>query len=214
MKVVIKRLLIPFTLALVLTIILQTLKINDIAIYITVFIVIFAVLYVPVLYISIFSTNIDSIDRFVADRVKHPQYGLFYGLANDNRQLVEESVDKLLKRNKQPTAQAMYKVMFALYNKDADEAKKYIDLIKQPEYKKYYKAGIAIEEKNNEEAQTIAQTLQKDWMKEAVYAEVQKGKGNLEQAKIHARKAIEGSKGLQRYMFYKIYSREYTNLEL
>ncbi|QOR67252.1 hypothetical protein IM538_03670 [Cytobacillus suaedae] len=208
-----KRLLIPFALALVLTIILQTLNINDIATYIIVFITIIAVLYVPMLYIFLFSTNIDTLDRFLADRVKHPQYGLFYGLANDDRTLVEESMEKLLKRYKQPAAQAMYKVIFALYNKDADEARKYIDLIKQPEYKKYYQAGIAIEEKNYEEAQKIATTLQKDWMREAVLAEVQKGKGNLEQANAHARKALEGSKGLQRYIYHKTYIREYTNLE-
>ncbi len=209
-----KRLLIPFALALVLTIILQTLNINDIATYIIVFIVIFAVLYIPMFYKSLFSTNIEAIDRFLADRVKHPQYGLFYGLANDDRTLVEESMEKLLKKFKQPAAQGMYKVIFALYNKDANEARKYIDMIKQPEYKKYYEAGIAIEEKDYEEAQRISTALQKDWMREAVLAEVQKGKGNLEQAKVHARMALEGSKGLQRYMYHKTYIRDYKNLDL
>ncbi|MBE4906862.1 hypothetical protein IMZ08_02165 [Bacillus luteolus] len=208
-----KRLLIPFALALVLTIILQTLNINEVAIYIIVFITIFAVLYVPMFYISFFSTNIEAIDRFLAERKKHPQYGLYYGLANDDRQLVEASMEKVLKRYKQPAAQAMFNVIFALYNKDTNEARKYIDNIKQPEYKKYYEAGIAIEEKDYEEAQRISTALQKDWMREAVLAEVHKGKGNLKEAKVHARNALVGSKGLQRYMFHKIYNRDYTNLD-
>jgi NOL1/NOP2/fmu family ribosome biogenesis protein len=208
-----KRLLIPFALALVLTIILQTFNINDVATYIIVFIVIFAILYLPVVYLSFYSTNIDAIDQFLADRKKHPQYGLYYGLANDDRELVEESMEKVLKRYKQPGAQAMFKVIFALYNKDAIEARKHVGLIKQQEYKKYYEAGIAIEEKDYEEARNIGNTLQKEWMKEAVVAEAEKGEGNLEQAKVHARKALAGSKGLQRYMLYKIFSREFTNIE-
>ncbi|WP_078544648.1 hypothetical protein [Litchfieldia alkalitelluris] len=103
----------------------------------------------------------------------------------------------------------MYKVVQALYFKDIDEAKLFINQIKPLTYRLYYQSYILLEEGDLDGAVDLMEKLSTKWMKDALLAEHARKLNNLPNAKHYAKNAVLQSKGLQRYLLQKTYEREF-----
>jgi hypothetical protein len=174
-----------------------------------VFLLIVAIVFYPILHTVLFETNIDKIERFLLKNRKNPNFYMIYALANENDEEVKDITDMLLKKYKQESRQAMYKVVQALYFKDIAEAKLHINKIKPLHYRSYYQSSILLEEGDLDGAVELMEKLPSQWMKDAILAEHAKKLNNLPTAKDYANKAMLSSKGLQRYLLYKTYEREF-----
>ncbi|MBD8068789.1 hypothetical protein [Bacillus sp. PS06] len=174
-----------------------------------VFLLILAIVFLPVLHTVLFETNMDKIERFLLKNKKNPNFYMIYALANEIDDEVKDITEKLVKKSKQESRQAMYKVVQALYFKDVAEAKLHINQIKPVHYRLYYQASILLEEGDLDGAVELMEKLPSQWMKDAILAEHAKKLNNLATAKDYANKAMLHSKGLQRYLLHKTYEREF-----
>ncbi len=190
---------------------LQLLGLDNIyTISLVVLVILVLVLY-PLVYTSFFGTNIDKIEQFLLKNKKNPNFYIIYALANKRDEEVEDLTDKLLHKTKQESRQSMYRVVKALYFKDVNEAKSHVHLIKQETYRLYYQAGILLEEEDLEGASKVIDEMPHSpkWMKDALLAQLEQKRNNIPEAKKHANNAISQAKGLQRYVLYKTYEREF-----
>lgn len=198
-------------LALLISAIMSYLEMNSSAIFFVTFLVVFAGLIYPTYRTLLWETKVEKIEKFLLKKRKGPTYHFIYSLANEHDEEAAVALNMLLKRYKQPSKQALYKTMYALYKKDLSTAKEVIELIKPDLYKSYYKTGLLIEEGKYSEARQLAQQISKPWMKNAVFAEIEKKQGNSEQAIQFARLALTEAKGLNRYSLHKAYERDFPN---
>ncbi|MFS0865482.1 hypothetical protein [Fredinandcohnia sp. 179-A 10B2 NHS] len=149
--------------------------------------------------------NVEKLEKFIEKRRKNPIFKLYYGIGNRIDQDVKEATDILLKKYKQPARQALFKTLFALYEKDILRAKDDVEEIKPPEYKRYYQAVIATEEGNIEKAEALVKEIKSEWMRHALLAGIAEKNNDQNSFKEHIQKAFEKTRGLQRYIIYKQY---------
>lgn len=107
---------------------------------------------------------------------------------------------------------AFIQTFYALYKRKPGEAKKFVNGIQTITLRNYYEVTIAIEENNLQEAKKLMQMPLKLWMIQALSAELEKKQGHHDKALEHAKIALDRTKGLQYYIFVKIYQRELSDL--
>ncbi|MEH7387132.1 hypothetical protein V7147_17220 [Bacillus sp. JJ1521] len=149
--------------------------------------------------------NVEKIESFLRKRRKNPVFKLYYGMGNRIDQDVKEATEVLLRKYKQPARQAIFKTLYALYEDDILRAKKDIENIKPLQYKAYYKAIVAVEEGKLEQAAELGKQVKSEWMKHALAAGIAKKAGNHDEYVAEIRKALEKTRGMQRYVIYKQY---------
>lgn len=189
---------------------LSQFNLPDAAVYGITFIVVFVLILAPRIYYMYFAEDIPKIERFMKRNIKQPMIGLYFGLANRNDDLVAETMEKVLKKYRKEHLQAIFKTIECIYMKNISEAKRYVGDIKPEAYQYYYLALIAIEENDLEEAENLIEKTNHDWMKSALYAQLNKKAGNFSEAKNYAKTAINEAKGLQKYMLFKNFEREFA----
>ncbi|OEH94231.1 hypothetical protein [Bacillus solimangrovi] len=158
--------------------------------------------------------NVTKIEKFLIRNKKQPIYQFYYAIANELDDEIEASLEKVLKKQKLAPKRAIIEVIYHLYKKDRRSAKEKIELIENPLLKKYYEASIQIDERRYRVAEPMINELTQDWMKDALYSEIALKKQNRKQAIKHAKAAYENAKGLQKYMLYKSYTRDFPELTL
>ena len=178
-------------------------------VFVITFIVIFLIIYTPQLYYMYFSQDVNKIERFMQKNLKQPLIALYYGIANEDDQLVYESLQKVLKKYKKPHQQAIFKTIHSLYKKDFSEMKQYVSDIKPLQYQYYYGGIIAINEGNFSKAEENVGKIEIVWMKYELKAALERESGRHEKAKSYAERALENAKGLQKYIIYKHNTREF-----
>lgn len=149
--------------------------------------------------------NVEKLEKFIEKRRNNPIFKLYYGMGNRIDQDVKEATEALLKKYKQPARQALFKTLFALYEKDILRAKDDVEDIKPLEYKRYYQAVIAAEEGNIEKAEELVKVIKSEWMRHALLAEIAEKNNDQNSITEHIQKAFEKTRGLQRYIIYKQY---------
>ncbi|MFT4416308.1 hypothetical protein ACLM5H_20800 [Fredinandcohnia humi] len=149
--------------------------------------------------------DVEKLEKFIRERRRNPVFKLYYGIANTLDDDVKEATDTLLRKYKDPSRQAIFKTLHALYEKDILRAKHEIQKIQPVEYKHYYQAIVAIEEGNLEEANELCSSIKSDWMKHALRAGIAEKAKDHEAFKEQIQKAFDKTRGLQRYVLYKQY---------
>lgn len=163
----------------------------------------------PLLHTVLFETNIGKIERFLLKNKRNPNFYIIYAMANRLDEEVKDVTEKLLKKYKSPSRQALYKIGEALYFNNIPVIKLQVELIKDPSYQYYYQAIIFLEAGDIDSANEWIEKLSSKWMKNALLAEREKKLNNVLDAKSYAEKAILHSKGLQRYLLQKTYEVEF-----
>ncbi len=198
-----------FVVSLVAFFLLYFFNVSNMFAFIGVGILILCTMMYPIIRITFFETNIAKIEKFLLNNKRNPNFYITYALANELDEDIDHYTDQLLKKTKQPSRQAIYKIIRALHFKDLSEAKQEIEHVVEPDYKQYYQALIYLEENNITEADHWIEKVSKGWMKHALLAEREKKQGNFEEAIAHATKAKQQTKGIQHYLLHKTYEREF-----
>ncbi|MBS4195469.1 hypothetical protein [Lederbergia citri] len=146
------------------------------------FIFTFLIIFMPQLYYMYFSKDVNKIERFMQNNIKQPLIALYYGVANEDDQLVSESIEKVLKKYKKPHHKAIFKTIHSLYKKDFSEIKKYVSDIKPLPYQYYYVGVNAINERNFSKAEEIVGKIEIACMKYELKAALERESGCHEKA--------------------------------
>ncbi|WP_053372851.1 hypothetical protein [Paenibacillus sp. FJAT-27812] len=162
----------------------------------------------PVLHMFLFETNIARLEKYLSKQRKKSHMYLYYAIANRRDEEIEHLFQHMLSKYKQPQRQALYKVMYDLYHKDAASMKKQLPHIHSEKYRNYYEAFVHLEEGNLELARATAAKAAKPWMRDALLYELEMRAGNRHKAAALARQSLDSCKGIQRYIMYKNYERE------
>lgn len=204
-----KRIISIYMLVFLVSIVMVILQINFYIALTTIIMIVFFGLIFPFLSIVFWEKDIYKIEKFLIDNKKNPNYQLFYALANNIDEEVEEVIGKLLSKYKAKNKQALFNVIYALYKKEILSAKHEVEHIKPVNYMKYYKSIVLVEEGKINEARQLIEQVPIPWMKSALLAEIENKLKNRDEAKRFAKEALEQAKGLQKYILYKTYQREF-----
>ncbi|MEK4733203.1 hypothetical protein [Paenibacillus sp. FSL L8-0641] len=207
------RNLVTFVFVIVMWMIVDRLHINNALAFIIIFILMFLILYVPILFTVLWDSNLKRIEKFLMSRKSKPEYHLFYALAHEIDEEVEDSIRLLLQKYKGIHKQALYKTVFAFYKKEILTVKEEIELIKPLAYKNYYRAIVCMEEENNMKAHKIIHDIPTSWMKSALLSELELKSNHHTEALKLAQQAVHQSKGLQKYVLFKTYQRKFPEMQ-
>ncbi|MDP9675764.1 hypothetical protein J2W97_001759 [Paenibacillus jamilae] len=207
------RNLITFVFVIVMWMIVDRLHINNALAFIIIFILIFLILYVPILFTVLWDSNLKRIEKFLMSRKSKPEYHLFYALAHEIDEEVEDSIRLLLQKYKGIHKQALYKTVLAFYKKEILTVKEEIEFIKPLAYKNYYRAIVCMEEGSNAEAHRIIHDIPTTWMKNALLSELELKSNHYSAALKLAQQALHQSKGLQKYVLFKTYQRKFPEMQ-
>ncbi|WP_456272274.1 hypothetical protein [Bacillus sp. AK031] len=163
------------------------------------------IVYVPFVWYMYFSKNTESTGKYLQQRTKQPILQFYYHLANSHVEQMEETITILKKKYKSPQMTAMFTVPYAAQQENLASAKESIPLIKDLSARQYYEVLLKVEEGQWDDADKMIPSLQKEWMKEAVKAELLQKKGEAGAAKVQGSKAVDLTKGMQRYLLEKRY---------
>ncbi|MBS4200379.1 hypothetical protein KHA93_12125 [Bacillus sp. FJAT-49732] len=174
------------------------------------FVCLFLIILATKVYYMYAAKNLTKIEHFMKNNLKQPLIALYYGVANEEDELVSDSLEKILRRYKKPHHQAIFKTIYALYKKDLSEMKKYINEIKPLPFLYYYEGIVSIEEGNFNKAEENSEKIEIVWMKHALLAELELKKGNRDKAETYAKTSLDNATGMQKYMIYKHNNRLFT----
>ncbi len=200
-----------YVIVFIVSIVMTILKINIFIIFAIGFMLLFLMI-LPYLYTVFWEKDINKIEKFLIKEKGNPIYQLFYALANKLDEEVKDAIDQLLKKHKARHKQALYKVIYALYCKDILAAKQEVDNIKSDNFKYYYKSAVLMEEGNLNEARQLIEHISIPWMKSALLSELEYKLNDLDKAMYFAKHALDNAKGLQKYILYKTYEREFPTM--
>ncbi len=196
----------------IISVVMAFLKMNFyIALSIIVMIAFFGLIF-PLLNAVLWETDVKKIEKFLKNKKKNPYYNLIYALANNLDNEVEEATNILLKKYQQKHRQALFKTIYALYKKEISIVKQEIEHIKPVNYRQYYQAIILIEEENFSDAKQLINQISIPWMKSALLSDIENKLRNNEKAMCFAKEALKQAKGLQKYILYKTYQRDFPTL--
>ncbi|MBB6451798.1 putative negative regulator of RcsB-dependent stress response [Salirhabdus euzebyi] len=147
--------------------------------------------------------DIEKTEKFLLMNKKNPFFHFVYAVANDQKDEVEHSFEKVMAKYKAPARQALHTIIYALYKKDAEQAREQLPHIQPAKYQSYYEALVLVEEGKMDEAQAVADNQLTGWMKETVRAEILLKAGDKDEAKGILEQAMLETKGLQCYLMYK-----------
>lgn len=194
--------------------VMASLQINFFIVLTTILLIVFFGLTFPQLKMAFWETDLNKIEKFLINNKKNPNYQLFYALANNLDEEVEDAIEKLLSKYKNKHKQALFKVIYAFYKKEIVTAKQEIEYIKPANYMRYYKSTLLLEEGNLNEAKQLIEEISIPWMKYALLSELENKLNNPEEAIRLAKMALDQVKGLQKYILYKTYQREFPNMKM
>ncbi|MDX8364568.1 hypothetical protein [Cytobacillus sp. IB215665] len=196
-----------FLLTLVVLITLIQLELPNIYLYLAMFIILILAILAN-LYPLYFSNNVLTIEKSILNKKRNALFNFYYVYANQIDDEIEEATERVLKKYQRPHIYALIQVIFALYNKDIIAAKKYVDHIKPLNYRKYYKGLISVVDNHVDLANELANEIKIEWMKYALFAEIERKHGNDEGAIKYAKLSYSSARGLNKYMIYKYGIRE------
>lgn len=194
------RLIMIYLLIICLTLFLSYLQFPILIIISTVFILFLAFVVLPQVFTAYRSNNIKSIAKFLESNKNKPLFAYPLALAKGNDTEIEESLHAILAKHKQPYMQNVYKTILALHLEDIDAAEAYAQKIDSDPLKSYYAAYIAAKKGDFEKSVLHEENIHVDWMNHALHALYAHEKGQHSQFEIESKKAIDESRGAQKYI--------------
>ena len=150
-------------------------------------------------YIAYFSTDMIKVKKYIVKNQKDPFLNFLLVVESGTKEQEIEAADKVIAHYKQPTMKNTYEMNRAIRLEDFERAHEFADKLMKTPYGPYGKALIAASLGNRDEAKSYS--LKANWMEAAIDAEL----ALIERDKIafekYSKKAIEGTKGIQRFMF-------------
>lgn len=194
------RLSITYVLAFILATFLFFLQFPFWFVILTILVFLLAFVVLPQIFTVYRSNNEKSIEKYLIANKNRPLFAYPLALAHGNDVEVEESLRIILAKYKQPYMQNVYKTILALHLKNIDAADTYAQQIDSELLKSYYAAYIAAKKGDFDEAKRYEENISVDWMIHALHALYANEQGNEETFTIESQKAIDGSRGVQKYI--------------
>ncbi|WP_335870849.1 hypothetical protein [Bacillus sp. 2205SS5-2] len=191
-------------LAFCLTIVFRFLAIPEPVSFFLIFCIVLLYLYLPFIYSIYYSKNINRIDRFLEKNDKQPMMKLYYALGNGKEEEIQQSLLLLKQKYRNSRHMSLFTVIASLHQNDLKNLKTDIDNIPQREYRLYYDTLFSIMIRESEKVINEKLTqIKKEWMKDALKAELAKRKGNRNEALRLSNSAAEKARGIQYYLLVK-----------
>lgn len=168
-------------------------------------VVLFGVLYIPLLYTAYFTKNMNKVDQLLKKQKHQPIYQLYYGLAHQLDEEIDAALAKILKKYRRPEQRALFETIVKLHRQDLAHLEATIEKIQPPPYRQYYEIAYLVEKGQLKEAEQQVERVKRGWMKDVLLVDIQLKKGNVKEAADHYKKALAQTGGLQRYSIYHAY---------
>lgn len=139
------------------------------------------------------------VEKFLLKNQKEPIYRLAYVQAHGTIDEVIAALDNVITNYKNNFLQNYYHVLQEELKGNLDGMKEYGEKIEKEPYKTYIKAYTLVKTGQLEEAERLILSVQKTFMREELLATIAKIKKNEAAFHAHKNKAIEVSRGIQRY---------------
>ena len=194
------RLSITFVLAFILATFLFFLQFPFLVVILTTLVFLLAFVVLPQIFTVYRSNNVKAIENYLIANKKKPLFAYPLALAHGNDLEVEESLRAILAKHNQPYMQNVYKTILALHLKNIEAADLYAQKIDSEPLKSYYAAYIAAKKGDFKEAERHEENISVDWMIHSLHALYAKEQGNLDTFSMESKKAIDGSRGVQKYI--------------
>ncbi|AWE07421.1 hypothetical protein DCE79_08570 [Lysinibacillus sp. 2017] len=150
-------------------------------------------------YIAFFSTDMNKVKKYIIKNKKDPFMNFLLVVESGTMEQEIEASDKVIAHYKQPTMKNTYEMNRAIRLEDFERAHEFADKLMKTPYGPYGKALIAASLGNRVEAKSYS--LKSDWMEAAIDAELALKENNKAAFEKYSKKAIEGTKGIQRFLF-------------
>ncbi|EPD51236.1 hypothetical protein MHH33_15105 [Paenisporosarcina sp. FSL H8-0542] len=196
----IKSLAITYSLVFIVTLVLSFLQFPFGAILLIVFFTIILPSILWPLHAIYWSNDLNRIEKFLQKNRKKAVFAFPLALAHGNRQEVEESLQTILTKYKQPSMQQVYTTILDIFLGDYDAARISAEKIKKKSLRTYYLANIAAKRGDIEEVMPHIGSFEKPWMNHVMNSFIAHHEGNETLAKTEYQKAIDSSRGLQKYV--------------
>lgn len=171
------------------------------------------VLFIPLFYTLLFSKDVDQIERFLYNNQKQAVYRFFYKLSHDKQEEAYNALQQHLKKVRSRSKQATFKMMYAAHTKDKEMLEQELPHVQKPSLKAYYEGVVSLLNGDEEEVKQKADQLDTPHLKEMLYASIAVRNEDIESVKTHNERAIELTRGLQRYSLTKKYEQEIKKLQ-
>lgn len=193
--------------AFIISFIAAWLEIHMMVTIVVIFLLTFSSLIFTKFYPILWTKNTEKTERFMKKNLKDPMIHLYYGLANGLDDEVEVAMGKILRKYKDKTKQALFKTIDALYKKNLETAEANVEYIRPLPYQHYYRVAIAIENNELTMASELIEKVEIEWMKDALQCELKQKQGKRMEAVEFAQRALEKTRGLQKYLLVKEYEK-------
>ena len=194
------QLSITFVLAFILATFLFYLQFPFWVVIVTILVFLLAFVVLPQIFTVYRSNNEKSIEKHLIANKNKPLFAYPLALAHGSDEEVEESLRTILAKYKQPYMQNVYKTILALHLKNIDAADTYAQKIDNEPLKSYYAAYVAAKKGDFDEAHRHEDNISVDWMIHALHALYANEQGQQETFTTESKKAIDGSRGVQKYI--------------
>ena len=168
--------------------------------------VIIAGMEIPImLYAMYFSQNLQQITKYVDQQQEMPVFAYMHQLREGTKENQLEAIDAVLAKYKQPQVQAVYGANKAVMLDEFGKARRLAEPISSSEIGQYTLALIEAVQGNREQAKRYS--LQKEWMKASIEANLAYIEKDGEAFEREAQKAINNAKGIQYYSNTYVFKR-------
>lgn len=168
--------------------------------------VIIAGMEIPImLYAMYFSQNLQQITKYVDQQQEMPVFAYMHQLREGTKENQLEAIDAVLAKYKQPQVQAVYGANKAIMLDEFGKARRLAKPISSSEIGQYTLALIEAVQGNREQAKRYS--LQKEWMKASIEANLAYIEKDREAFEREAQKAINNAKGIQYYSNTYVFKR-------
>ncbi|MGP7819467.1 hypothetical protein [Niallia sp. 01092] len=155
------------------------------------------------------STDEHAIHTFLQKRLESPYYRFLYSLTNHDDKGVIESYRKLVTIKTNKKNYAYFTVLFSFYFNNMKGMEDEINKLKSPQYRLYYQTLFLLKKEGPFVKAQPLMNMKRKWMKESIFAEQAEMLGQMEEAQLHAKKAIHAARGFQYYQLKKYYWGKY-----
>ncbi|GED59502.1 hypothetical protein ABER61_15490 [Brevibacillus formosus] len=167
-------------------------------VWITFFLIAFVILIGKDLYIFKFSSNMNTVERYVKNS-KQPYYRFLYAYLHDNEAEAEKELVKLTSDK----LRAYITVVVELHRDNYDLVENALGKIDSSEHRHYYSAHLALLKNNQDDYNQHRSAIKNRIYQLLLDAEVAYHQGNMAEAEQYGQLAIAKSKGVQKYLLIK-----------
>ncbi|WP_445487199.1 hypothetical protein [Niallia sp. 03133] len=150
-----------------------------------------------------------NIHKWLKKRQWNPYSRFIYSMANQDDKGVVESYRKLVTMKRYKQKYPYFTVLFSLYFENWKGVEDEIYKIKSAQIRLYYQILYKLKKDGNILTDEQLLKIKRNWMKEVLLAEQAGLLGQKAKAKMHAKLAINTSRGMAYYQLKKYYERKY-----